>query len=461
MAKLKINSSGRIIRINSTTLARVDEGGFTSFVASENTNGGSYGAMGDQHYIFGSDLEVNGPDTASFNIDDNAGTNSIIWFYAKVGATEYRISYTQQEFAFTVGGRSIDSITISETGQSDIVYSLAGAESQTTYKNGAPYSSFDQFTLGSNIAKVKILPRNIPSSSGCNGSEDFGLFHLDVHFSDGLYDVDEVGGALYYIWKTAKDKVGVQNTTSEAGIDGLGNYLATGSDGFTNRTQFETAVVGVNISNISEAKSSVTIEEIAVKFNELAAINGTWTADWDPLVDGIPDCSSPMLACGTVTGDPTLFVTLTWVDADVTKSWLGCTWTKGEIKEVYATGYSKGVDSVAGYPSAGESWRRNQPFDNDLTIYNSIWDAANHNTLTSHIATMVVRLRNGNFPGQDIYTDYIRKYTWTTSYSFNIGAISSGDLISWPDYRLINKQKNGSFTDANNVTYAWSEGNGW
>jgi len=342
MENLRINSNGNIVRTSNDNCA-VCVGSLTPFTVSENTNGGSYGAMGDQHYAFGLDLEANGVTAASFNVDDNNGTDDLVWFYAKKGSIEYTIIYTQQEFSFTNGGKSIDTITISETGQSDITYYLGGvAPTQATYKNDGttdvPYSSFDQFTLGDNIAQVSVLPRAIPGSSDCNAGDDFGLFHLDVHFADGLYEVDEIGGALYYLWKTAKDTTGLQNTISSDDpiVDSLGIYLASGSTGFTSRTQFESTVP---IANMSEVKDSPTIEEIAIKFNELAGLNGTWDADWDPLASTVPECGSEpieFLNCQVEEGVdflPMMKVTLSWTD-DVAAGMDG----SGKVSYMHATG---------------------------------------------------------------------------------------------------------------------------
>jgi len=359
MPKVRMDSNGRIIIVNETTVA-LCPANITPFSAPQSGNG----AMGDLHYVFGNDLETNGVAMASFNVDDNDGTNSLIWFYAKVGSIEYAISYTQQDFAFTANGKSIDSITISETGQSDILYTLnaaSGADQTQCLKDGVLLSVLDSFTLGNNIAKIKILPRIIPPSSNCD-TINFGLFHLDVHFADGLYNVDEVGGALYYIWKKAKDEVGVQNTSSaDAVADGIGLYL-NGFEGFSNRSQFEVLT--------SEVKDSPTIEGIAVKFNELAGSNGTWTADWDPLVADIPSCASPILGCGTVNGDPTLFITVAWDGVDATKSFLDCTWSNGETKEVYATNYGKDTDgSVTGFTTVRfESWQRHIGSNNQFQL---------------------------------------------------------------------------------------------
>jgi hypothetical protein len=62
--------------------------------------------------------------TASFNVDDNSSNNEITWFAFTEGATTYEVRYRQQDFDYTVGGKSIDQITLKETGQADIVYAI-------------------------------------------------------------------------------------------------------------------------------------------------------------------------------------------------------------------------------------------------------------------------------------------------------------------------------------------------
>ena len=247
------------------------------------------GSSGDVHWIWGNDLVTNGPDMASFNVDDNSSINSIVWFTFCEGATEYSISYTQQEFDFTVGGKSIDQITITETGQPNIVYTLTPSQ-DGTLKDGIGFGGNDVINLGTNAITVTVSERIIDDSSTCvTPGQFYGMLHMTIQFNDGLYYADEIGGALYYIWKTAKDEVGTSNHLSEAGIDGIGNYLATGSTGYTARAQFEVAP-----STVREAVSQTTLAEISARMTELNSINGTVNFDWDPLMDPSPDCPTPI-----------------------------------------------------------------------------------------------------------------------------------------------------------------------
>ena len=53
--------------------------------------------------------------------------------------------------------------------------------------------------------------------------------------------------------------------------------------------------------------------------------------------------------CGTPNSDPTLFVTMSWLDMNIeTKDFLNCDWCNGETKEVYATDYFDGAGPYTG-----------------------------------------------------------------------------------------------------------------
>lgn len=84
------------------------------------------------------------------------------------------------------------------------------------------------------------------------------------------------------------------------------------------------------------------------------------------IVSGFIDCQECFAvdSCGDPNDFPTLFGTLSWTDLDVSKSWLGCTWTNGEMKEIYAFSYGKYYNSTifpntTGIPYDGsEFWNK-------------------------------------------------------------------------------------------------------
>jgi hypothetical protein len=250
------------------------------------------GSIGDVHWVFGDDLLNNGAAMASFNVDDNSSTNEIVWLTFTEGTTDYTVKYTQQEFDFTAGGKSISNLTISITGQADIVYSLSPDQSHVR-KNGLTLIGEDEMTLGSNVINLTVSGVSLNNDNGCanDGEDYFSYIIFDTHFQNGMYYTDKIGGAYYYIWKTAKDEVAATiNNPSSAGLDGIGTYLATGGTGYTARSAFETGVIA-SLDDIRETTDINVISDIATKFNSLIATNGTVDFNWDPLVSGVePDC---------------------------------------------------------------------------------------------------------------------------------------------------------------------------
>ena len=168
-----------------------------------------------------------------------------------------------------------------------------------------------------------------------------------------------------------------------------------------------------------------------------------------------PSSNSVLAGCGTSNTDPTIFMTLSWVDSDVTKDWLGCTWTNGETKEVYATGYGASVNSISGYK---EYWNRQVATNGDKLIIDRSITAS----YTTAIWIMQLRL---NIVGANNELVSSLGYDGISTYSSTgLGGVigfNAGDKPTTGSYKILNKQKNNSYTDANGVTYAWTEGNGW
>ncbi len=158
--------------------------------------------------------------------------------------------------------------------------------------------------------------------------------------------------------------------------------------------------------------------------------------------------------CGTPNGDPTLLVTLTWTDSDDTKQWLGCTWCNGQQKEVYATLY----DASTVFTGTEQEWDRNLSLRMRGFHYDDITsDAEDPQTLKLTLKTVL-----GN-----IYKDDFRWYgsTGTAGAVANdLGIINVTDVENVPaglGNQLLTKMKNNSYTDANGITYTWTEGTGW
>jgi hypothetical protein len=302
----------------------------------------------------------------------------------------------------------------------------------------------------------RIIP---PSECSAILNEHFGLFNLEVFPNSGFYNMDENGGALWYVWKQLATAygAGAVNNPSSANFDGLGTFLS-GINGYNARSQFEATP-----STVRETFDSPTASAIIDKLKELSAIDGLWVADWDPLVQDPLVCPpTGKLDCGTPNADPTLDVTVTWTDADATKDYLGCTWTNGECKEVYATSYNLQYNPrpVTGTDMNINNWNRvisgdklgmagttilatttfsdaklgeidvirNQDTNFDLNIRVSYWFGSRYSTLVN----------NTNV------ASYIPALTML-SYGVPIGSTN----------------RNGTVTTTNGLTITWTEGTGW
>ena len=176
--------------------------------------------------------------------------------------------------------------------------------------------------------------------------------------------------------------------------------------------------------------------------------------------------SEAPMACGTPNGDPTLLITLTWTDADATKTWLGCTWTNGEEKEVYSTSY---IDNLAGTTSVAG---------------NSTWSNWSHKwqkgtfKLAKYLNHMIFlgvpnasRLGNAFLEIQGVkdqarYATGIagQGQTITSMWYTSVGVLGVSDAPKGDGNNVeINKPNMmpASYTDSNGITYAWKQGNGW
>jgi len=189
----------------------------------------------------------------------------------------------------------------------------------------------------------------------------------------------------------------------------------------------------------------------------------------------------PPAACGVPNADPTMFVTMTWTDLDVTKDFLGCTWTNGETKEVYSTFYTKsrfGSPYSPGAPQEEEVWAnstapngervRMEAFGSPFVGFSGgvrhdevalgigtakEWGTQNFLPVSSNVAsfspvgTGVLPYTNNAFGGHPSF--YIA-YPFTSGWAFH------GD----PGY-IKTQQRSAFVTFTNGITISWSQGNGW
>jgi hypothetical protein len=141
-----------------------------------------------------------------------------------------------------------------------------------------------------------------------------------------------------------------------------------------------------------------------------------------------------------------MFITVSWTDPDVTKNWLGCTWTNGEQKEVYTTSYQLQNQ----YGLFREYWRRS--IASSRFAFGRQANAAQPNTIGFGIEYNNV-----------LESDYVLWfYTFTSIATFQLGILSLGDRGTTMNYRVNQAPyMPNSYTDSNNITYTWTQGNGW
>jgi len=159
------------------------------------------------------------------------------------------------------------------------------------------------------------------------------------------------------------------------------------------------------------------------------------------------------LACGTPNSDPTMIVTMSWTDVDVTKSYLGCTWTNGETKELYTTFYQAVVGSL-------ETWRRDAGPDPQL------FHLHGNEYYPGTAPSLYETILGGASIGVVYHTNYrlqIFKDSTFTGSSGNVGVSASsptaGALVTGAP--IAPSHKSGSVTFTNGITVSWGEGNLW
>jgi hypothetical protein len=242
------------------------------------------------------------------------------------------------------------------------------------------------------------------------------------------------GVCYYYIGETPSDI-----TEDEIGID---TYISC-----------ETCLESENSSSSSSDSSQPEIE------NSTVSISSSSDSSDSDILSLSSDSSTPvMLACGTPNGDPTLFTTLSWIDADVTKDWLGCTFTNGETKEVYGE-----YEINPGTPTtAFEQWGIQQGTINNGRFGMSMFTTQ---ALAGGINGGVVTIKGtpiGGINGRSyLYGSGSNTFSISTGLGGVIGFVEADMPYNRGSYLLLAKQKNNAYTDVNGVTYTWTEGNGW
>ena len=165
-----------------------------------------------------------------------------------------------------------------------------------------------------------------------------------------------------------------------------------------------------------------------------------------------------------------MFITLAWTDADVTKDWLGCTWNRGETKEVFTTTYAKHGTPVPSSPYVYyefEVWDRATGVDqNDqrfrLDGFVSASGGFGHFIHHRIAAGQGLRVGTGISPDYDSVAAFTPAYSSgmfggpfapMTDGSFQLVRVGSGYLQSGQFTGMV------TFTDG--LTISWSQGSGW
>jgi hypothetical protein len=386
--------------------------------------------LGDPHYIFGG----SSPETASFNFDDNSGTDEVVWFTAlDASSNEIIVKYRCQEFVNTVDGYSVDRLII-EDGTVSSVYEVS-PDNSDVLKNGIIWNDSDSnIILGDNVWKMNISSVTVPSCPG-----DFSWIPFEFSPMSGMHSVQSIGGMWWTAWKKAASLSATTiNNPSSAGFDGVSAFL-DGFDGYSSRSDFSATP-----SSLRETFDQVTMNEIVIKRNELALQTGSVDFGWDPTMDSPPSCTSGFLACGTPNANPTMFVKLEWSGGPSTRQWLNCTWSNNQTREVYSTSYTA--------PTMHQ-WQRNTMGGNlsfqNQTVFTSVPSVAYlqiacnlNNTESAYF--YVTRATNGNPTaafGGTIASNFgtpINSASWMQltdagyiNTSFNGNATSTGGIKGW------------------------------
>lgn len=168
---------------------------------------------------------------------------------------------------------------------------------------------------------------------------------------------------------------------------------------------------------------------------------------------------TPALPCGTPNADPTIMLTMSWTDPDVTKDFLGCTWNNGETKELYSTFYRLDI-SYFGSPGLDyQTWRRSPGAPlNDRMQFNG-----NNNPFPAVFGRLLI---DGNDTAVDFFAyiarDYINNsYTIVSNQTLNGVTAINPSLSNIFRGVPINPNITGSLTTDDGLTLSWAPGAGW
>jgi hypothetical protein len=167
------------------------------------------------------------------------------------------------------------------------------------------------------------------------------------------------------------------------------------------------------------------------------------------------------LACGTSNANPTMLITMSWTDADVTKSFLGCTWTNGEQKDVFSTSYSRNTTLpytgsegwarviggnrfvMGGHASAAGGWEH----ENEVKIDGARNLVFGSGGLTPTSVGVSSRTPTGSYPFGG---------PWNPAYT-----TPGFKLVRNGSAYIQDSQLSGTVTYTDGVTVSWGEGSVW
>jgi hypothetical protein len=185
-------------------------------------------------------------------------------------------------------------------------------------------------------------------------------------------------------------------------------------------------------------------EVVLSGFNTECSVNAKWTVT---VVD-VDTFTIPANVTNIINGVGSFSLT-------DTKSFLGCTWTNGETKEVYPLSYTV-TSSTTPFLAYGEQWARYITFANVFSMGRFANGFTPNFTNGSNDINQRLNLNGDTYRWQS--GNLIPP---TPSALPSLGILSVGDRPIPADAMLLTKQKNNTFTDSNNITYTWGEGNGW
>ncbi len=295
----------------------------------------------------------------------------------------------------------------------------------------------------------------------------------------------ECGGAVLSSCSATSSK------SSKSSLSSVSSFNSSSSNSSSSLPSGSSQSSGNNVFHFSKfLGNSISVDGECVTFTR-EIFERREVRSFLGIVSGFTDCNACFSTepCGTPNDDPTLFATFSWTDTDISKSWLGCTWTNGETKEVFANTYNKYYNSTifpdtTGIPWDGaELWKKREGSVNLLSMYANPVRFFQLNVNNPPTTPNSFDYRRWQYQELDLKYSFNNRRFWRNTFYITYGpGPPTGDTIkrynsvgtpvvvtgapnpgvfNINQNRLSDNMLNGQMLFANGLRFKWVKGNGW